>query len=148
LGLEFVLCIAALLLAYHLGMRYIITYRLTTRAPAVANPEVDRHGNFFGGAGTDVPCVRDSAAGHKHLPPVELMPEEHIPDEFEIVARIWAAQDMIVREAYAITERLSLDPTLAEHMDAGYREQDVDAFHEAQTRFFAAVVDAPEDRLQ
>jgi hypothetical protein len=55
---------------------------------------------------------------------------------------------MIVREAYAITERLSLDPTLAEHMDAGYREQDVDAFHEAQTRFFAAVVDAPEDRLQ
>jgi hypothetical protein len=27
-------------------------------------------------------------------------------------------------------------------MDAGYREQDVDAFHEAQTRFFAAVVDA------
>jgi hypothetical protein len=76
------------------------------------------------------------------------MPEEHIPDEFEIAARIWAAQDMIVREAYAITERLSLDPTLAEHMDAGYREQDVDAFHEAQTRFFAAVVDAPEDRLQ
>jgi hypothetical protein len=76
------------------------------------------------------------------------MPEEHIPDEFEIAARIWAAQDMIVREAYAITERLSLDPTLAEHMDAGYREQDVDAFHEAQTRFIAAMVDAPEDRLQ
>jgi hypothetical protein len=44
-----VLCIAALLLAYHLGMRYVITYRLTTRAPAVANPEVDRHGNFFWG---------------------------------------------------------------------------------------------------
>jgi hypothetical protein len=33
-------------------------------------------------------------------------------------------------------------------MDAAYREQDVDAFHEAQTWFFAAVVDAPEDRLQ
>ena len=74
------------------------------------------------------------------------MPEEHIPDEFEIAARIWAAQDMIVREAYAITERLSLDPTLAEEI--AYREQDVDAFHEAQTRFFAAVVDALEDRLQ
>jgi hypothetical protein len=33
-------------------------------------------------------------------------------------------------------------------MDAAYREQDVDAFQEAQTRFFAAVVDALEDRLQ
>jgi hypothetical protein len=76
------------------------------------------------------------------------MPEEHIPDEFEIAARIWAAQHMIVRKAYAITERLSLDPTLAEHMDAAYREQDVDTFHEAQTRFFGAVVDALEDRLQ
>jgi hypothetical protein len=29
LGLEFVLGIAALLLAYHLGMRYVIAYRLT-----------------------------------------------------------------------------------------------------------------------
>jgi hypothetical protein len=29
LGLEFVLCIAALLLAYHLGTRYVINYRLT-----------------------------------------------------------------------------------------------------------------------
>jgi hypothetical protein len=48
LGLEFVLGIAALLLAYHLGMRYVITYRLTTRAPAVAKPEVDCHGTFFG----------------------------------------------------------------------------------------------------
>ncbi len=44
------------------------------------------------------------------------MPEEHIPDEFEITAQIWAAQDKIVREVYAITERLSLDPTLAEQM--------------------------------
>ena len=76
------------------------------------------------------------------------MPEEHIPDEFEITARIWAAQDKIVREAYAITEHLRLDPTLAEQMDAAYREQDVDAFHEAQTRFFAAVVEALENRLQ
>jgi hypothetical protein len=33
-------------------------------------------------------------------------------------------------------------------MDAAYQEQDVDAFHEAQTRIFAAVVDALEDRLQ
>ena len=29
-------------------MRYVITYRLTTRAPAVAKPEVDCHGTFFG----------------------------------------------------------------------------------------------------
>ena len=61
------------------------------------------------------------------------MPEEHIPDEFEITARIRAAQDKIVREAYAITEHLSLDPTLAEQMDAAYREQDVDAFHRWST---------------
>jgi hypothetical protein len=76
------------------------------------------------------------------------MPEEHIPDEFEITARIWAAHDKIVREANAITERLSLDPTLAEEMHAGYRDQDVEAFHEAQTPFFAAVVEALEGRLQ
>ena len=31
MGLEFVLGIAALLLAYHLGMRYVITYRQTDR---------------------------------------------------------------------------------------------------------------------
>lgn len=67
------------------------------------------------------------------------------PDEFEITARTWAAQDKIVREAHAISKLVNLDPTLAEELDAAYREQDVDAFHEAQIRFFEALADALED---
>ncbi len=42
--------------------------------------------------------------------------EEHIPDEFEVHARTWQAQEGLAKEAAELVARFGLDPALSERM--------------------------------
>jgi len=57
--------------------------------------------------------------------------DERIPDEFEVTARKWAAQEKILENCAKLVEDNDLDPALLKDLREAYNAQDEDEFLEA-----------------